>query len=34
MPGTKKGGPYYMDDFKMGQAHHVGQSGNSKIEQI
>ena len=29
--GTKNGGFYYMDDFKIGQAHHVGQSGNSRI---
>ena len=32
--GTKNEGLYYMDDFKMGQTHDVGQSGNSRIEQI
>ena len=32
--GTKKGGLYNMDDFNMGQPHHVGRLGDSRIEQI
>lgn len=32
--GTKRGGLYYMDDFSMGQAHHVHQSGGIHERQL